>query len=277
MRDMEKAVLNIEIDPKDRDCLRFLWAKDITAKDLEIVVYHYRTVVFGVRSSPFLLNAMLQHHIKTYQEADPQFVSKLLQSFYVDDLVCGYMDTDQASSLYPKSKVRMLEGGFRLRKWKSNDEKLLQKIKLDDCEEKQSKSSLEDLSYAKETLGSVSDLGGKTKVLGITWDSQKDELEFELSKMVSESSRDRPTKRGILSTLASLFDPLGLVSPIGVTAKVLFQELCKLKLDWDEPIPEEKFVNWKIWLDDLEQVETIVVPRSLYSKCEGDIIVIDKS
>ena len=270
--DIEKAFLNIEIDPKDRDCLRFLWVKDITGKDPEIVVYRYRTVVFGVRSSPFLLNAVLQHHIKTYQEADPQFVSKLLQSFYVDDLVCGSMDTDQAFSLYQKSKVRMLEGGFRLRKWKSNDEKLLQRIKLDDCEEKQSKSSLEDLSYAKETLGSVSDLGGKTKVLGIAWDSQKDELEFDLSKMVSESSRDRPTKRGILSTLASLFDPLGLVSPIGVTAKVLFQELCKLKLEWDEPIPEEKCLKWKIWLDDLKLVETIVVPRCLYSKCEGDII-----
>ena len=86
----------------------------------------------------------------------------------MDDLVCGCMDTDQAFSLYQKSKVRVLEGSFRLRKWKSNDEKLLQKIKLDVCEEKQSKSSLEDLSYAKETVGPVSNLGGKTKVLGIT-------------------------------------------------------------------------------------------------------------
>ena len=53
---------------------------------------------------------------------------------------------------------------------------------------------------------------------------------------------------------------------------MLFQELCKLKLDWDEPIPEDKCVKWKIWLDDLKLGETIVVPRCLYSKCEGDII-----
>ena len=63
--------------------------------------------------------------------------------------------------------------------------------------------------------------------------------------MVSESKKERPTKRGILSTLASLFDPLDLISPVGVTAKVLSQELCKDKEGWDDPIPEDQSVKWK--------------------------------
>ena len=202
-------------------------------------------MVFGVRSSPFPLNAVLQHHVKTYQEQDPEFVSKLLHSFYVDDLVSGCDNTEKALGLYEKAKERMLEGSFKLRKWKTNDEELSKEIQKRESEEKQGKSSQEDISYAKETLGPTKGLGGKTKVLGIAWDSQKDELEFNLSKMVSESNKERPTKRGILSTLASLFDPLGLISPIGVTAKVLFQDLCKDKLGWDDPIPEDKSVKWK--------------------------------
>ena len=194
--DIEKAFLNIDINPVDRDCLRFLWVKDITAKKPEIIVYRYRTVVFGVHSSPFLLNAVLQHHVKTYQEQDPDFASKRLHSFYVDDLVSGCENTEKALDLYEKAKERMLEGGFKLRKWKTNDEELSKEIQKRESEEKEGKSSQEDISYAKETLGSTKDLVGKTKVLGIAWDSQKDELEFNLSKMVSESNKERPTKRG---------------------------------------------------------------------------------
>ena len=196
----------------------------------------------------------------TYQEQDPEFVAKLLHSFYVDDLVSGCENTEKVLGLYGKAKERMLEGGFKLRKWKTNDEELLKEIQ-NESEEKQGKSSQEDISYAKETLGPTKDLGGKTKVLGIAWDSQKDELEFNLSKMVSESNKERPTKRGILSTLASLLDPLGQRSPIGVTAKVLFQELCKDKLGWADPIPEDKSAMWKAWLDDLNQVKSVVLPR----------------
>ena len=229
--DIEKAFLNIEINPVDRDCLRFLWVSDINAKEQEILVYRYRTVVFGVRSSPFLLNAVLQHHLKTYQE-DQDFVSKLLQSFYVDDLVSGGESIDKALELYQKAKERMLAGGFKLRKWKTNDVELLQEINKNESVEKEENSGQLDVSYAKETLGSAKDLGGggKTKVLGLVWDSGKDEIEFDFGKMAIESGEKQPTKRNILSTLASLFDPLGLISPIGVSGKVLFQELCKDKL-----------------------------------------------
>jgi len=145
-------------------------------------------------------------------------------------------------------------------------------MKIDEWEEKQSTSSAEDLSYAKEALGVIKDLGGKTKVLGIAYNSQKDELEFRLSKMVSESNKEKPTKRGILSTLASIFDPLVLVSPIGVTAKVLFQKLCKDKWGWDDPIPEDQYMKWQAWLDDLRKIKKIVVPRCLYNEREDDII-----
>ena len=54
--------------------------------------------------------------------------------------------------------------------------------------------------------------------------------------MIVEKGEEHPTKRGILSTLTSHFDPLGLVSPIGVAGKVLFQDLCKDKLGWDNPV-----------------------------------------
>ena len=96
----DKAFLNIEVDPSDRDVLRFLWVDDIYSDNPSIVEYRYKLVVFGVRSSPFLLNAVLRHHINSFKDVDPVFVSKLCQNFYVDDLVSGAGDKDQVLQLY---------------------------------------------------------------------------------------------------------------------------------------------------------------------------------
>ena len=98
--DKEKAFLNIEIVANDRDCLRFLWIHDINAKIPEIEVFTYNRVVFGVNSSPFILNAVLRHHIEFFKDSDPEFVKKLLQSFFVDDLVTGMDSTENAFKLY---------------------------------------------------------------------------------------------------------------------------------------------------------------------------------
>lgn len=273
--DIEKAFLNIEIHPEDRDCLRFLWMKDIHAQDPEIVILRFQRVVFGCNSSPFLLNAVLRHHINKYVEQDPEFVKKLLGGFFVDDLVSGGNDTQDAFSLYEKAKERMKSGGFSLRKWKTNDDVLAKEIAKRESEgvDKKKSDPTLDESYAKETLGVPSISGGKGKVLGLTWDYKKDTLEFDLSKVGKDIHRStRPTKRGILSTLASLFDPQGLVSPIGVTAKILFQELCVDKFEWDDPLPDDKCSRWEAWLKDLNNVKTISIPRCMFDKNEGEVL-----
>ena len=74
--DIEKAFLNIEVDERDRDCLRFLWVDDLQKEEPMIVVYRFCRVVFGVSSSPFLLSATLRHHLHTYIQEDPEFVKK---------------------------------------------------------------------------------------------------------------------------------------------------------------------------------------------------------
>jgi len=102
-------------------------------------------------------------------------------------------------------------------------------------------------------------LGGKTKVLGLAWDSLKDEIECDFSRMAIENGEEEHTKRSILSTLARLFDPLGLISPIAVPGKVLFQELCKDKLGWDGPVSMDKSINWKAWQQYLGYVKSIVL------------------
>jgi len=272
--DIAKAFLNIEVNESDRNCLRFLWLKDIDAKEPEIMVLRFNRVVFGVSSSPFLFNAVLRYHLSSFEDVDPEFVEIMCKSFYVDDLVLSSGNITEAYSLYCKARERMLDGGFSLRKWKTSDCELRQLI----MEKEKDESTLvveaqkDEESFAKETLGPAQEAGGKTKVLGIIWDSSKDILEFDLMKMATNIKASRPTKRGVLSTLAMSFDPLGLISPIGVHAKVLFQDLCVGKLDWDEPIPRDKVAKWEDWITGLSQVKTITVTRCIQDQNGGEIL-----
>ena len=71
--DIEKAFLMVHIAEDNKDVLRFLWMNDIDKAKPEVVVLRFTRVVFGVSSSPFLLNATLKHHIGQYEQCDPNF------------------------------------------------------------------------------------------------------------------------------------------------------------------------------------------------------------
>ena len=267
--DIEKAFLNIEVHNEDRDCLRFLWVKDTHAANLEVITYRFKRVVFGVNSSPFLLNAVLRHHLEKYKEIDPQFVDCLTKSFFVDDLVTSCRSSEEAYLLYEKAKSRMMEGGFKLRKWKTNVDELSVKILERESEGPSDKNSLEnDQAKTKPIFKPES----ANKVLGLTWNKEADSLQFNFDKIVEGSNLIVATKRVILSTLATLFDPLGLISPLAVPAKVLFQDLCLTKLNWDEPLPPNELSRWEEWVKSLRQVKTITAPRSLQNGIKGEIL-----
>ena len=84
-------------------------------------------------------------------------------------------------------------------------------------------------------------------VLGIKWRVDNDTLSFKVTL------DERPaTRRGILSTVASVFDPLGFLAPFLLLGKKVLQEMCKKGIGWDEPLPEELKPRWESWLKDLD-------------------------
>jgi hypothetical protein len=126
--DIEKAFLMVSIAEADRNVLRFLWVDDISKEKPEIIVLRFTRVVFGVSSSPFLLNATIAHHIGQYETVDPSFVERFLENIYVDDLSAGGASVCYTYEFYVKSKLRLAEAGFNLRKIMSNSKELMNKI-----------------------------------------------------------------------------------------------------------------------------------------------------
>ena len=115
--DVEKAFLMIAIDDKDRDVLRFIWIDDITKDEPELRVFRFARVVFGVSSSPFLLNATIKFHLERYLESNKVIVNRLLNSTYVDDIATGADSEEAAFNLYAQAKSMFHLGGFNLRKF----------------------------------------------------------------------------------------------------------------------------------------------------------------
>ena len=118
-------------------------------------------------------------------------------------------------------------------------------------------------TYAKSKLEAQGGAKGE-RVLGLAWDCETDTLKFSF-KQVIERARDlEVTKRNVLSLLASLFDPLGIISPVTVGMKALFQEICSSKFDWDEALTGEIKEKWDKWIQDLTETKGIRVNRCLY-------------
>ncbi|GFY63396.1 integrase catalytic domain-containing protein [Trichonephila inaurata madagascariensis] len=113
--DIEKAFLMLSVAPKDRDFIRFF---SPGSEGQEI--YRHCRVVFGVCSSPYLLNISLIHLLENCPPEFKEIAQKMKRSFYVDNLVCGVYNTSELEHFIEQAKCIMNKGFFKLRGFESN-------------------------------------------------------------------------------------------------------------------------------------------------------------
>ena len=236
--DLEKAFLMIVVEQRDRDALRFLWVKDAFATELDVIKLRFARVVFGVSSSPFLLNATIRHHIEKYRASQPELVDILIQSTYVDDVIFGADTEEEAYSLYMSSKEIFAQGSFNLQKFVTNVQSLQKAVNAQENTlgrtEPANVPTVEasEESYSQSTLP-ISTSHGEQKVLGVCWDVTNDQLVFTFKELAETAARLEPTKRNVVSLIGQFYDPLGHLSPITIRFKALMQQLCKARIGWD--------------------------------------------
>ena len=196
----------VGISKSDQDALRFLWVEDPVNCASKVVHLRFTRLVFGLRSSPAILGAVILHHLESYKDKCPDFVQLIENCLYVDDLVTGTDSIKQGFELYQKAKQIMKEAGLNLRKWNSNSQALLAKIRaakdttksIDSRNNLQSDVSEEEESYSKSTTGSINSVTGvkHSKLLGVIWDSYSDKLLFDFSD-ITEYANSLPLARDL--------------------------------------------------------------------------------
>ena len=264
--DIEKAFLMVAVSEKDRDVLRFLWVDDITKEEPEPVTLRFARVVFGVSSSPFLLNATIRFHLERHALTEPDLMARLTRSFYVDDVISGASDEEQAYALYESAKRVMKEGGFNLRKFRTNS--TLLQMRIDDEEASTSQPSTSpstaevEETYTSSTLCPTRDTQlGEQKVLGIRWDISTDQLVVSLEDIALLAGKLEPTKRSIVSLVGKFYDPMGLLSPVVIKFKIFLQELCEAKLGWDQSLTGRLLEKWHCLSCSLRESPQFCTPR----------------
>ncbi|XP_028411127.1 uncharacterized protein LOC114533731 [Dendronephthya gigantea] len=269
--DIEKAFLMIHVAESDRDALRFLWVDDVHSPNPKIILFRFTRVVFGVSSSPFLLNATVKHHIEQYREDDPSFVETFLNSIYVDDLISGGESVDSTFKLYEDSRNPLAKANFNLRKITTNSKELQERI----CQANQlltkNDASSESIMTRAEPKHLVqeeqSSYAGRT-----LWDSYEDNFIIDLKDVAELANDVQPTKRNVISVSSKIYDPIGFISPLAINFKLLFQELCMAKGDWDHPLQGTLKCNWQKLVENLREVQPVVIPRYYVSDVQGQVV-----
>ena len=233
--DLRKAFLQIRVREADRDVLRFHWIRDKNSRDVEAL--RFTRVLFGLGPSPFLLNGVLQQHLENLSETYPETVREIRDSLYVDDLISGAPTTGQARQLKREAVEIFEDGKFTLHKWNSN----VRELETDGIV-----TDLGEQSFAKEQFNAVQ---GESKLLGLGWNKAEDKLLVNFPSIPAVT-----TRRGILASLAKVYDPLGLVSPVILEAKQLYRDACVKKLAWDAPLPQSQGMSENKFTVDKEQL-----------------------
>ena len=253
--DIEAMFHQFIVHPIHRNYLRFLWWQN---GNFDLMPDEYRMTVhlFGATSSPACANFALKKIANDYESKHGSEAAEFIRNnFYVDDGLISVATPEEGISLVKATQNLCAEGGLRLHKFASNSRDLLAAIdKKDRITETQSL----DLSL---------DLLPAERALGVRWSMQSDSLHFQMTI----KNRD-VTRRNILSTVSSIFDPLGLIAPITLTGKLVLQELCRQKLDWDEKVPEALGQSYLSWLTDLNLLQELDVDRCYKPKDFGHVV-----
>ena len=230
--DIQQAFLNVEICEQDKNFLRFLYVNP--NDDAEIQMYRFNRVCFGIASSPFLLSATIKHHMNMLKTEQPELTDKFMSGIYVDDITSTVNTVDEFA------KQAMASAGLHLRKWFSNSKELCGR------------------------MGCIQDDLKLRKVLGVSWNVHN-EFVFDFRSIVAEALKMPLAKRNILRVGAKFFDPMGMISPIVIIAKIYFQKVCLLNnIYCDDQLPDDIATGWRNYLQQLASIKRIVIPRYFF-------------
>nr|XP_034311384.1 uncharacterized protein LOC117684234 [Crassostrea gigas] len=237
--DIEQMFYRFRVDEDHRNYLRFFWYKENNPDDI-MIEYRMTSHVFGNSPPPAIASYGL---LKTVEHADRDVKNFVQHNFYVDDGLISMPNESDAISLMKRTQSTMKqEGQIRLHKITSNKQAVMDAF---------------DVSDHGEQLKEIDNGDMIHRSLGLCWRLKDDTFVFTVP------TEEKPfTRRGLLSTVNSLFDPV-FISPIIISGKILLRECTPEGVDWDEPLPVNNLQKWNEWQSSLHCLNDIAIPRMM--------------
>ncbi|XP_062540758.1 uncharacterized protein LOC134208828 [Armigeres subalbatus] len=238
--DAEKMFRQIWVHPEDRRYQQILFRTDPSES---VRIYQLKTVTYGLASSPFHATRVLNQLAIDEGERFPLAVPVISKGTYVDDVLTGHDDMNLLAETCRQLMEILKTAGLVLRKWATNDTSVL--------------------SYVPRQLWETKpeleiDRTPTVKTLGLLWLPQSDTFQFKIPDL---PQLQVATKRLVVSEMSQLFDPLGLLGPVVVKAKMLVQVLWAEHWSWDDQLSKEHASSWATYRSELNQLQALSVPR----------------
>ena len=233
--DIEKAFLQIEVDPDDRNAFKFWWRDESG----QLTIRRFKVVPFGTSISPYLLFIVLTHLFATMKNKYPEVVSVVKDRMYVDDVIIAFQNItpEELNKFRTMSAEMFSEVSMNLRKFRTNHQQL-------------------------DELWAGPDRSAIAKVLGHAWTVLSDTFgpSIDISGYLPLANL---TKREFTAFVQSIYNPTGIVAPFTLKLKLALRELWALKLRWDDPLPEENLKHALDLIKDAQLVNGMIAPRNL--------------
>ena len=245
--DIEQMFLQLKVPKEHSDYMRLFWwpGGDLQEKPMQ---FRLTCHTFGAVSSPSIANFAVKKAAEMAKRVCLSARDALADGAYMDDVLYSAPTAEEAHEILSVVREAAAHVGFNLRGIISNSRELLAEIDRDVLA-----SNCIDLDLGKDDLPNE-------RVLGVVWLANDDAFTFKLNI----STDGLPTtKRRLLSTLGSVFDPLGLVVPVLVPMRALFQRICSMKLEWDDLLNPTVESEWQRWLHDIHNLEKVRIPRCI--------------
>ena len=254
--DIKSMFFQVKCQPQDRSALRFLYWEN-GDPDQEVKIYQSTVHCFGLTCSPCVASYALT---RTATDNETDFseaaVQNVKSNFYVDDWLTSVRNVQEAVELTKEVDQLLTRGGFQLMKFSSNKPEVLEGI------------SSERLA---PHIADVELHGGdviEQKSLGLMWSPREDVLRVK----ISEGSYAW-TRRGFLSFESRIFDPLGIIDPYKLPAKLILRELSEKGFGWDDAnLPQELKERWHRWVKHLGRLEDVSLPRCHFNLHKAKIV-----
>lgn len=241
--DIKDMFLRVQIIEEDRDMQRFLWRGD--RREGPPKEYRMKSVIFGATSSPCTAIYVKNRNAEELKDEYPDVVAPIVKNHYMDDYLDSFNTEDEAILTASRVAHVHLKANFSLQRWASNSRGVRDHL-------------------APDTTRDMVQLN-KEKILGMVWEPETDTLSFNINRHKIPADildgTTTPTKREALRTVMSLFDPLGLATPITIQAKRILQDVWRSGIDWDDRLERAEDNMWKRWIAEVRGLSSLSVPR----------------
>ena len=244
MADIESMYYQVKVPESQHQFIRFIWWPDgDLSKDHQD--YEMNVHLFGALSSPSCANfALKQTAIDNKSTYGEEVAGMLIRDFYVDDLLKSFKNDEDAIKLIKGSQSMCSAGGFILTKVISNSRAVIESLPASK------------ISKSMENLDIIEPSWPIERALGVTWCIESDAFCFRINLT------DVPlTRRGILSSISSIYDPLGLVAPFLLKGRKVLQKITAETSRWDDEVKQEHIQEWDNWRRGLPALSTLNIDR----------------